>query len=223
MFSGCFFSTDELGLATWTRDLDSGVVRLFSDILDSRASGRVVLRPDELSGRGVFLADGVHVRAGDPLGFYFGTVRSWTPDDDYILALPPFRRGGQYLDLSLDAAALGRRANPDPLNVALYNHTCREASVRLRWLQTLSLPCMVAAAPPGLLAGAQLRWNYVGIPPSRRDCHALERAERDAWVEAGFRAVPCACTQPAGPCPRDRWFKIWPRTAAARSRPRLDE
>ena len=210
MFRGRFFSTCEPDLLEWTRELDDGVGLEFPDFLDDRAARRVVLRPDEFTGRGVCLADGVPRDHRIPVGFYHGMVRTWTPQDDYVLAVRTFRRGGSSWRLSLDAGSLCRRANPSPINVALYNHTCGEASVQLSWSRASTIPLALAFAPAGLPPGSRLRWNYDGLGRAAADRFTMSQPERDAWVLDGFEAAACACARPLFPCPRNRWFKIWP-------------
>jgi hypothetical protein len=175
----------------------------------SRSSATVlplVLRPDEATGRGAYLADGVTLPQRTPIGFYFGEIMSGDSLDEFSLAMPVVRRERAALHLTVDAGQACRGARAHPLNMAMYAHSCREPTVRPSWFVELDLPCAVAYAPAGLPARSPLRWNYDGHGPGPG--YTLSRREMLDFIASGGRAVPCACRQTL-PCPRDRWLRVF--------------
>ena len=147
MFSGLFFSSDDSGLEPHVRELDARVAALFPEFTDGRAAARLRLRHDEFSGRGVSLAEGLQPAPDTALALYYGRVAAGWPTGDYVLALPSFRRDGRSWHPSVDASAHCRTRRPTPLNAAMFNHTCHNATVVLRRppeLRDCPLPCAVA-------------------------------------------------------------------------------
>jgi hypothetical protein len=208
MSRGVFFSTAESHLVNWTRELDESIPELFPTLADGSLALRLRRRPNELTGDGIVVADGVSLRAGTPIGLYFGSVGTTCALDEYAFALRPFRSGKASYALVVDAGAYCRRANPSPVNVALFNHACRDRTVRLGWSSHVLLPCVVAYSARDLVGGEALVYNYdsdlsVGA-------YTLGSREKDLLVAEGLSAVPCACS-PGAPCPRNRWFRLYGR------------
>jgi hypothetical protein len=131
MFCGRFFSAEDPGLVPFVSELDARVAVAFPEFVDGRAERRLRLVPDQVSGRGVELADGASVAKDDPLAIYAGRVVLEVPSSDYVLALPSFRRKGVTWDASVDASHLRTDVAPPLINAALLEHTCHNATVRL--------------------------------------------------------------------------------------------
>ena len=208
MSRGVFFSTAESHLVNWTRELDESIPELFPTLADGSLALRLRRRPNELTGNGIVVADGASLRAGTPIGLYFGSVGTTCALDEYAFALRPFRSGKASYALVVDAGSYCRRANPSLVNVALFNHACRDRTVRLGWSSHALLPCVVAYSARDLVGGEALVYNYdsdlsVGA-------YTLGSREKDLLVAEGLSAVPCACS-PGAPCPRNRWFRLYGR------------
>jgi hypothetical protein len=131
MFHGRFFSTDDQGLDPFVRELNARVALAFPEFLDGTAEQRLRLVPDQITGRGIELATGAHVTKDMPLAPYAGRVVLDGPPSDYVLALPTFRRAGRTWAPSVDAGELRTAVDPSPLNAALLDHACHNATVRL--------------------------------------------------------------------------------------------
>ena len=202
------FYTMDPALLQRVQSLDAGLLAAFPEFGNGVAASRVVLRPDEATGRGAYLADGVTLSQRTPVGFYFGEVTAADPVDEFSLAMPVVRRGRTTLHLTVDAGASCRGSNAHPLNMAMYAHSCREPTVHPSWFVELDLPCAVAYAPAGLPAGSPLRWNYDGNGPGSGPGYTLSRREMLDFLASGGRAVPCACRQ-SRPCPRSRWLRVF--------------
>jgi hypothetical protein len=95
MFDGTFSSSSHSGLEAHVQELDERAVTLFPGLSDGRASARLRLRPEELTGRGVFFVDGYRPDADTVLALYFGRVVAGWTTGDYVLALPSFHKGGR--------------------------------------------------------------------------------------------------------------------------------
>jgi hypothetical protein len=136
MRRGSPFYTDEPTLAAWTRSLNDDLSRHFPGPLDAvpHPALRLRVQPDQFTGRGVFLADGAVVHRDVPLALYFGKVLFGPASGEYVFELRRFRRQAQSYDLAIDAGSYCRRANPWPGNVALFNHSCLDRTVELRYL-----------------------------------------------------------------------------------------
>ena len=204
---GDLFSTDDPILEAWTSGLNLAVQQRCPAFFDGSASAILVRRPEEEAGLGICLSDGIRLRHETVLALYFGAVRSWVPPGDYVLALPPFYRNSTRFDLSLDAGPYCRRANPEPFNMALLNHSCRDATVHIRQLEGGPLPYAVAVAPAGTAGGTRLRWDYDGGLSSGgfttgQDQMVTQFTGPTTWS-------PCACRNPE-PCPRRRLFPSTP-------------
>ncbi len=108
---------------------------------------------------------------------------------------------------AIDAGSYCRRANPWPGNVALFNHSCLDRTVELRYLPDLAIPCGVAAFPLQTLRGGQeLRYNYDG--GLRTGSYTVDAHGRAQLLAAGVASAQCACQRPA-PCPLGRWLRIF--------------
>jgi hypothetical protein len=90
MFHGRVLSTEVPGLVPFVRELDDRVAVAFPDFVDGTAEQRLRLVPDQITGRGVELADDASVTRDTPLAIYAGSVVLDVPSSDYVLALPPF-------------------------------------------------------------------------------------------------------------------------------------
>ena len=212
MFRGCFFSSDVPDLVPFVTELDDRIGRVFPDFLNGTAERRLRLVPDELTGRGVELAKGASVTKDLPLALYAGRVILDGPPSDYVLALPAFRRGDHTWSPSVDAGALRAEADPSPLNAALLDHACHNATVRL-WrpsqLRGCALLCAFAFALGGLSDGCRLTWDYDG---GRRSGNAGFTVDLQRSLEVrdeGIATVPCVRLRDR-PCPRARWFRVPP-------------
>ena len=203
MSRGRFFTADEPDLSAWSLELEACIARRFPEFFDGAAPALLRLRPDEFAGRGVVLADGVRLRHETAVGFYFGAIRSWSPPGDYVLALPTFSHNGARFDLSLDAGPYCRRANPSPTNMALFNHSCRDATVHIRRVRAGALSCAVAFAPASLAGGSRLLWNYDG--GLGRGGFTVGSSDLADLAAAGISTASCRCRGTA-PCPRSRFF-----------------
>jgi hypothetical protein len=158
---GLLFTTDNASLAALTAELNAGARAHFPQFFDGSAASLLAFYPAEGSGRGVPLPDGVFLQRETVVALYFGTVRSWVPPGDHVLALPPFRRNHVRYDLSLDAGPFCCRANPDPINMVLFNHSCLDATVMFR---RLSAGCRRPSHPLWWhLPPVELRlWHFQG-------------------------------------------------------------
>ena len=103
MFEGRLFSSGDDGLDPYVADLEARLVLHFPEFFNGVAASRLVTRADQLTGRGLELADGFVPLAGTPLAVYFGRVVLDWPDGDFVLALPHFRRGRRTWTPSVDA------------------------------------------------------------------------------------------------------------------------
>ena len=212
MFQGRLFSSAVDGLEPFVAELDDYVSTHFPEFFDGTAARRLRLQPDELTGRGVALAPGYSPAKDTPLAIYFGDVVLDQPPGDFVLALPSFRRAHRYWSPSVDAAACCRVANPGLLNAALLNHSCHETSVCLRrplpW-RGGPLSCAVAYAKDGTPPGARLVWDYDGGAAPGSRAFSIDLAMRQELLAEGIASVPCAC-RGLLPCPRGRWFRVFP-------------
>ena len=119
MSRGAFFSTAESHLVNWTRELDESIPELLPTLADGSLALRLRRRPNELTGSGIVVADGVSLRAGTPISLYFGPVGTTCALDEHAFALRPFSSEKALYALVADAGSYCRRANPSPVNVAL--------------------------------------------------------------------------------------------------------
>ena len=210
MSRGHFFSTDDPGLVPFVTELDAGVVVAFPEFADGRAARKLRLVPDQVSGRGVELAEGASVTKGDLLAIYAGRVVLEVPSSDYVLALPSFRRKGVTWDASVDASHLRTEVAPSPINATLLEHTCHNATVRLGRPSSLlacALPCAVAVALDTLSGGRRLKWDYDGGHRVGNSGFTVDLQRSLELRSEGVDTVACGC-QPGGPCPRGRWFRV---------------
>ena len=211
MYHGSFFTSDVPGLAAHVRTLDERLAALFPELADGRAAGRLRLCPDELTGRGVSLADGYRPELGTALALYSGHVVADWPLGDYVLSLPPFRRDGRTWHPSVDAAVRCRTRQPPLCSAALFNHSCHDATGSLRRpaeLRDCPLSCAVAYPTAELQAGGRLLWDYDGGAPLGNAAYSMDLSGSLQLRAEGFASVPCAC-RGAQPCPRQRWFRVW--------------
>jgi hypothetical protein len=181
-----------------------------------RAPAYLRLMPDELTGRGVALADGYRHPTNTALALYFGHVVSGWSTGEFVLDLPTFRADGRTWHPSIDAAAACRTPNPPACNAALFNHTCHDATVVLRQpdSETLrgcaaSLSCATAYPTAALQPGGRLLWDYDGGARRGNSGFSVDLARSLELRSTGVDSVPCACRW-AAPCPRGRWFRIFP-------------
>jgi hypothetical protein len=168
--------------------------------------------PDQISGRGVELAEGATVTKDTPLAIYAGSVVLEVPSSDYVLALPSFRRKGVTWDTSVDASHLRTAVAPSLINAALLEHTCHNATVRLGRppsLRACALPCAVAVALDGLSGGRRLKWDYDGGRRVGNSGFTVDLQRSLELRNEGVDTVACGC-QPGGLCPRRRWFRVPP-------------
>jgi hypothetical protein len=212
MFDGTSFSSGHSGLEAHVQELDERAVTLFPGLSDGRASARLRLRPDELTGRGVFLADGYRPDADTVLALYFGCVVAGWTTGDYVLALPSFRKGRRTWHPSVDAAASCRTSNPPLCNAALFDHSCHDATVALRRpaeLRGCPLPCAAAFPTAALRPGGRLLWDYDGGSRRGNNGFPVDLACSLELRGEGVDFVPCACRGLLA-CPQGRWFRVFP-------------
>ena len=214
MFHGHLFTSADARLEPHVRALESesDLARELPEFFNGFAASRVVLRPDEPTGCGVFVADGAAFTAGSAVGLYFGDLVEEVPLGDFILGLGAVRRSLHTFHLSVDASRCCRARDgldPPALNAALYNHACHDYTVKLHRPKGVAFPCAVAYAAVDLAEGDRLLWDYDGGQPS--DCFTVGTAERAQLQAAGADFVPCLCRGTL-PCPRQRWFRIFPAT-----------
>jgi hypothetical protein len=212
MFHGRFFSAEAPGLVPFVRELDDRVVAVFPEFLDGSAEQRLRLVPDQITGRGVELADGATVTKDSPLAIYAGNVVLEVPSSDYVLALPRFRRAGFSWDTSVDASHLRTDAAPSLINAALLEHTCHNATVRLcrpSSLRDCAMPCAVALALDSLSGGRRLKWDYDGGQRAGNNGFTVDLKRSLELRNEGVDTVACGC-RPGGLCPRGRWFRVPP-------------
>ena len=143
-FRCAFFSTAEPDLAARVAEADDLAPSLLSLVLDAGARPVVRLQEHPATGWGVVLADGASVPPGTLLGLYFGDICLEPSSDEYALELPHFWSGDSRLDLFVDAAASCTGPDPSPANMAMYVHSCRDATVVLSESRLGRLPCVVA-------------------------------------------------------------------------------
>ena len=212
MFHGTFFSSGDQDLDPFVRELDARVGLAFPELLDGTAERRLRLVPDQITARGVELAKGANVTKDMLLAPYAGHVVLNAPPSDYVLALPRFRRAGRTWAPSVDAGALCVVARPSPLNAALLDHACHNATVRL-WrpsrLRDCALPCAFAFALEGLSDGCRLTWDYDGGLRTGNNGFTVDYVRSLELRDEGIATVPCVC-QRGRPCPRGRWFRVPP-------------
>ncbi len=206
MRRGSPFYTAEPTLAAWTCSLNDDLSRRFPGPLHVVHHPALRLHPDQLTGRGVFLADGADVHRDVPLALYFGEVLFGPASGEYVFELRRFRRQNRSYDLAIDAGSYCRRANPWPGNVALFNHSCLDRTVELRYLPDLAIPCVAAFPLPTLRGGQELRYNYDG--GLRTGSYTVDVHCRAQLLAAGVASAQCACRRPA-PCPLGRWLRIF--------------
>ena len=212
MFQGRLFSSGDLDLDPYVAELDAYVFTRFPEFFDGTAERRLRLQPDELTGRGIALAPRYSPAKDTPLAIYFGDVVLGQPPGDFVLALPSFRRAHRTWSPLVDAGARCRVADPGLLNAALFNHSCQEATVclqkPLRWGGG-PLSCAVAYAKDGIPPGGRLLWDYDGGAHPGSSAFSINLATRQELLAAGIDSVPCACRAHL-PCPRGRWFRVFP-------------
>ncbi len=168
--------------------------------------------PDEFTGRGVALAAGYHPPADTVLALYYGHVVAGWSSGDFVLGLPSFRAGGRSWHPSVDAAAICRTPSPPACNAALFNHKCHDATVVLRRpaeLRGCALACVAAYPSAALQPGGRLLWDYDGGARRGNSGFSVDLARSLELRAEGVDSVPCACCG-ALPCPRSRWFRIFP-------------
>jgi hypothetical protein len=212
MFRGRFFSAEDPGLVLFVHELDARVAVTFPGFVDGTAEQRLRLVPDQITGRGVELVDGATVTKDTPLAIYAGSVVLEVPSSDYVLVLPPFRRAGRTWNTSVDASHLRAAAAPSPINAALLEHTCHNATVRLcrpPSLRDCALPCAVALALDGLSGGRRFKWDYDGGHRAGNSGFTVDLKRSLELRNEGADTVACGC-QPGGFCPRGRWFRVPP-------------
>jgi hypothetical protein len=212
MFCCRFFSAEDPGLVPFVRELDARVAVAFPEFVDGTAEQRLRLVPDQITGRGVELADDATVTKDTPLAIYAGSVVLEVPSYDYVFALPPFRRAGHTWNTSVDASHLRAAVAPSPINAALLEHTCHNATVRLCHppsLRDCALPCAVALALYGLSGGRRLKWDYDGGHRAGNNGFTVDLKRSLELRNEGVDTVACGC-QPGGLCPRGRWFRVPP-------------
>jgi hypothetical protein len=95
MFVGTLFSSGDSGLEVHVRMLDERAALLSPEFVGGRAPAHLRLMPDELTGRGVALADGYRPTADTALALYFGHVVAGWSTGEFVLALPTFRTDGR--------------------------------------------------------------------------------------------------------------------------------
>ncbi len=141
------------------RDLEASLAHLPPELFDGTVANRLAQHLDPSAGTGVAVAPGHSLPRGTVVGLYFGDVldSASTPQGDYVLDLGRVRRGGRVrrraFRLLIDGARRYSRrggAVPDLRNAALFNHTCRDASVHLDLLARGVFPCA---------AGVGSRWG----------------------------------------------------------------
>jgi hypothetical protein len=156
MFAGRQFSSGDAALDPYVQLLDARVSVLFPEFSDGSAGARLRLQKDQVSGRGLSLADGYLPPPGTPLALYFGEVVLDWEAGDYVLALPSYLRNSFTWHPSVDAAGPCCTRRPTRHNAALCNHTCHGATVALRRpaaLRDCPLSCVVAYPAAGLRSG----------------------------------------------------------------------
>jgi hypothetical protein len=206
MRRGSPFYTNEPTLAAWTRSFDDDLSRHFPCLLDSAPHPALRLRPDQSTGRCVFLADGAAAPRDVPLALFFGEVLFGSTSGEYVFKLRCFRRQASTYDLAIDAGSCCRRANPGPGNVALFNYSCLDRTVQLRYLPDLVIRCVAAFTLPTLRGGEELRYNYDG--GLRPGSYTVDAHGRDQLLASGVASAKCACWCPA-PCPIGRWMRVF--------------
>jgi hypothetical protein len=212
MFAGSLFSSGDPGLDAHVRTLDDQVALLFPEFVDGRAAALLRLVPDEFTGRGVALAAGFRPPAGTALALYYGHVVAGWSTGEFVPGLPTFRVDGRTWHPSIDAAAVCRMPNPPACNAALFNHKCHDATVVLRQaaeLRGCALSCIAAYPTAALQPGGRLLWDYDGGARRGNSGFSVDLAHSLELRAAGVDSVPCAC-RGALPCPRSRWFSIFP-------------
>ncbi len=212
MSAGSLFSSDDPDLAVHVRALDDQVALLFPEFADGRAAARLRLVPDELTGRGVALTAGYRPPADTVLALYYGHVVAGWSSSEFVLDLPPFRAGGRSWHPSIDAAAICRAPVPPTCNAALFNHQCHDATVVLRQpaaLRGCALSCVAAYPTAVLRPGGRLLWDYDGGARRGNSGFSVDLARSLELRAEGVDSVPCAC-RGVLPCPRSRWFRVFP-------------
>jgi hypothetical protein len=207
-----FFTAGDPGLCEFTCELEDRIAHLFPEFVDGSAAAHLALVPDRLTGRGLRFAAGYRPTKNEAVALYFGRVVVDCPLGDFVLALPSFRRAHRTWLPFVDAGPQCRDPDPVPINAALCNHSCHDSTVLLRQppeLRDCALPCAVAYAKPGVAAGARVLWDYDGGARSGSGAFTVDLAGRVELLQAGFDSVPCACRR-ALPCPRARWFRVFP-------------
>ena len=114
---GRFFVAPDAGLARIAQDMDDYIVRHFPQFVVGSASTHVVLHPDQLTGRGVALADGVRLPRGAAVGLYLGNTLEEAPEEplrDHVLGLGVVRRQRHAYHLCVDATRYCAQLDPSP-------------------------------------------------------------------------------------------------------------
>ena len=200
-----FFHSRSRRISPVVQDLNNIVNQRHPFLLDDSVSSRLITRISPYTGRGIFVADQARFAPGEPIGVYYGDVfDGQPPQTDYILAVPTFRHNGVTYNLSVDAHNLVSSGTPHPSIIALWNHTCKSESVRLRWQHDQVIPYALAFATDLTTSGKEIVWNYDAGSP--RGGFTLGFKDVADATRVGFATFPCRC---ADPCPRNRWFKSW--------------
>lgn len=125
---GRFSAATDVRLAQIAQDMDDYIVRHFPQFAVSSASASVVMHPDQLTGRGVALADGVRLPRGAAVGLYLGNTLEEAPEEplrDHVLGLGVVRGQRHAYHLCVHATRYCAQLDPSPGRRGRTHHSQR--------------------------------------------------------------------------------------------------
>jgi hypothetical protein len=166
----------------------------------------LVIRPDQLTGRGIYMADQCTIGHGIRVAAYTGAVSLFpSPSSDFLLACPETCLNGRIVEPYIDAAGQCLRGCPLSTHAGLANHQCERPTCAGEWARSpnSTLPIMVLRTLDSLRGGTQLTYNYDSHRPA--GAYTLGPEEAAAITARGATCRPCRCNG-LDPCPKSRFF-----------------
>ena len=198
------FSRDVRAILGPPGPINDAVRRALPSLFDGSVAALLRVTSEETRPPSVVVQAGCTVPAGIPVGLFSGHVFMGTVlRGDRVLALPPVRAHGVYVDLGVDAsAALGRF--PSPTQAGLYSHVCNPGTLVAEWREVThvpSFPVLVAVTDRRLHENVPLCWNF--DLHCVHGCYTLDDSDGQDWCADDGAVRECDCNAPH-PCPRDR-------------------
>ncbi len=175
-------------------------------VLPASAPTRLVARPAEDSGLGVFVRDGCTIQHGDPLAAYWGHLtRRLNRTSKFVLEVPAVKHEGGHVPVFIDAHQQCSYDIPLPTHAGLLNHACEDPSCtpHLARPPGCPLPIVILKSRRSLRGGTDLTYNYDSH--RRSDAYTISAADAALLASRGCPSSPCRCARPL-PCPHQRFF-----------------